>query len=80
MSSLTINIQEDIKKSAQNKSKSDGLTLTFVVTQALKAYAEGKLQFGLLADNDITASFDVSSDSGKKACIESFKPQPQASQ
>lgn len=73
MSSLTINIQDEIKKNAQNKSKSDGLTLTFVVTQALKAYAEGKLQFGLLSDDDITASFDVSTRAGKNACIESFE-------
>ena len=73
MSTLTVNIENNIKKDAQGKAKSDGLTLTFIVTQALKAYAEGKLKFGLLSDDDITASFDVSTKAGQKACIESFE-------
>lgn len=74
MTSLTINLQGKVKKGAQQQAKKDGVTLTFVVTEALKAYQEGKLKFGLLdADDEITASFDVSSAAGKKACIESFK-------
>lgn len=72
-SSLTVNLQNVIKKNAQRKAKSDGVTLTFVVIQALKAYSGGKLQFGLFSDDDITASFDVTTAAGKKACIESFE-------
>jgi len=74
-SSLTINIPSKLKTSAQKKTKADGVTLTFVVTQAIKAYNEGSLKFGLVeeSDDEITASFDVSTPGGKKACIESFQ-------
>lgn len=73
MSSLTVNVSAKVKKDAQNKAKKDGVTLTFVVNQALKAYNEGKLRFGLLSDDDITASFDVSTKVGRQNCIESFE-------
>jgi predicted transcriptional regulator len=73
MTTLTIQLQDAIKKESQKKAKNDGLTLTFVVSQALKAYAEGKLSFGLLSQDDITASFDISTSKGKKACIQSFE-------
>lgn len=65
---------EELKKMAQSKAKADGITLTFVIHQAIKAYNEDKLKFGLLdADDEITASFDVSTEEGKKACLASFK-------
>jgi len=74
MSSLTVHIGDDIKSSAQKKAKKDGVTLTFVITQALQAYKDGKLKFGLLnADDEITASFDVSTLEGKKAALASFE-------
>lgn len=74
MTSLTINIEDPLKASAQKKAKKDGVTLTFIVTQALRAYNDGRLQFGLVADDDlITASFDVSTKVGKEACLKSFE-------
>lgn len=74
MGNLTIKIPEKLKKRAQSKAKSNGVTLTFVIHQAIKAYNEGKLKFGLLhSDDEITASFDVSTKEGKKACLSSFK-------
>jgi|GEM_PF-1456716 len=74
MTSLTINIEEPLKFTAQKKAQKDGVTLTFVVIQALKAYNEDKLKFGLVSDDDeVTASFDVSTKEGKKACIKNFE-------
>lgn len=74
MTSLTINIEEPLKFTAQKKAQKDGVTLTFVIIQALKAYNENKLKFGLVSDDDeVTASFDVSTKEGKKACIKNFE-------
>ncbi len=74
MNNLTIKIPKKLKTTAQKKAKAEGLTLTFVIHQAIKAYNDGKLEFGLLySDDEITASFDVSTEEGKKACLASFK-------
>lgn len=74
MNNLTIKIPEVLKATAQKKAKADGVTLTFVIHQAIKAYNEGKLEFGMLhSDDEITASFDVSTEEGKRACLTSFK-------
>jgi hypothetical protein len=74
MTSITINIEEILKTTAQKKAQKDGVTLTFIVTQALKAYNEGKLKFGLVSDDDeVTVSFDVSTKKGKQACIKDFE-------
>lgn len=74
MNTLVIKMPEKLKKKAQKKAKTDGVTLTFVIHQAIKAYNAGKLEFGLLhPDDEITASFDVSTEDGKKACLKSFK-------
>lgn len=74
MASLTINIEESLKTTAQKKAQNDGVTLTFVVVQALKAYNEDKLKFGMVSDDDeVVASFDVSTKKGKKACIKNFE-------
>ena len=74
MTSLTINLEGPLKATAQKKAKKDGVTLTFIVTQALKAYNEDKLKFGLLSDDEeVTASFDVSTKEGKSACIKNFE-------
>lgn len=74
MTSLTINVEAPLKAIAQKKAKKDGVTLTFVVVQALKAYKDGKLRFGLLSDDDeVTASFDVSTKEGKNTCIKNFE-------
>ena len=44
------------------------------IKMAVKAYNEGKLEFGLMhADDEITASFDISPVEGKKDCLTSFK-------
>lgn len=74
MTSLTINLEEPLKATAQKKAQKDGVTLTFIVTQALKAYSEDKLNFGLVTDDDeVTASFDVSTKEGKTVCIKNFE-------
>ncbi len=74
MTSLTINLEESLKATTQKKAQKDGVTLTFIVTQALKAYNEDKLKFGLVSDDEeVTASFDVSTKEGKKACIKDFE-------
>lgn len=74
MASLTVNIEDQLKEWTQEKAKEDGVTLTFIVVQSLKAYKSGKLKFGLVSENDeITASFDVSTPKGKAACLKSFK-------
>ncbi len=74
MNNLTIKIPEKLKTTAQKKAKSEGVTLTFVIHQAIKAYNDGKLEFGLLhSDDEITASFDVSTEEGREACLTSFK-------
>lgn len=74
MTSLTINIEKPLKFTAQKKAQKDGVTLTFIVVQALKAYNENKLKFGLVSDDDdVTASFDVSAKQGKRACIKNFE-------
>ncbi|OGJ43851.1 hypothetical protein A3J23_02470 [Candidatus Peregrinibacteria bacterium RIFCSPLOWO2_02_FULL_48_14] len=74
MNNLTIKMPERLKKKAQSKAKAEGITLTFVIHQAVKAYNDGKLEFGLMhSDDEITASFDVTTKEGKKACLTSFK-------
>ena len=74
MTSLTINIAEQLKANAQKKACKDGVTLTFIVIQSLKAYQDGRLKFGLQTDDDeVTASFDVSTENGKEACIKNFQ-------
>lgn len=74
MSNLTIKMPEKLKRQAQSKAKAEGVTITFVIHQAVKAYNEGKLEFGLMrSDDEITASFDISTEEGKKACLTSFK-------
>lgn len=74
MSSLTVHIGDNIKSLAQKRAKQDGVTLTFIISQALQAYNEGKLKFGILnSDDEITASFDVSTSEGKRAAIASFE-------
>ena len=74
MNNLTIKMPERLKKKAQSKAKAEGITLTFVIHQAVKAYNDGKLEFGLMhSDDEITASFDVTTKEGKKACLTRFK-------
>lgn len=74
MTSLTINLENQLKQTVQKKAKQDGVTLTFVVVQALKAYENDQLKFGLVSDDHkITASFDVSNPVGKKACLKNFE-------
>lgn len=74
MTSLTINLDDLVKATAQKKAQKDGVTLTFIVTQALKAYNDDKLKFGLVSDDDeVTASFDVSTKEGKRVCVKDFE-------
>ena len=75
MNSLTVHIDKNLKKQVQEKIKKDGSSLTFVVNQALKAYNDDKIKFGLLGNNDdeITASFEVSTKKGKKECLDNFR-------
>lgn len=74
MTSLTINLEEALKENAQKKAKKNGVTLTFVITQALMAYHKNQLRFGMLSDDDeVTVSFDVTTAKGKKACLKDFE-------
>ncbi len=76
MASLTVHLPDDIKKKAFKKVKHDGVTFTFIINQMIQAYLKDKIKFGIIQDdedNEVTASFDVSTEEGKKACLESFK-------
>ena len=74
MSSITVHLPDDLKASTQKQAKEDGVTMTFVVIQSLQAYKDGKLKFGLLnADDEITASFDVSTPEGKEEALKNFE-------
>lgn len=77
MTSLTVHLPSDLKKKAALKAKQDGVTFTFIVNQMFQAYLDNKIKFGLIKqgkdDNEITASFDVSSEEGKKECLDYFK-------
>jgi hypothetical protein len=74
MTSLTIHLPEELKHQLQKKIKMQGVTFTFIINQALQAYNEDKIKFGLISsDDEVTASFDVSTKNGKKDCLKSFK-------
>lgn len=59
MSTITVSVEEALKESLKRKIKEDGVTLTFVVNQALKAYQNGEIQFALspLEKTEIQKSF-----------------------
>lgn len=44
---VTFLIDEDVKKKAQSRAKDEGLSLKAVLVFSLKAYSEGKIQFGV---------------------------------
>lgn len=48
---VTFHIDNDIKKKAQKRAKDEGLSLKAVLVFSLKAYSEGKIQFGISNDN-----------------------------
>jgi len=74
MSTLTICVDDNVKAQARKNTKKEGVTLTFVVNQALKAYNAGELRFGLIdAGDEIIDAFNISTKEGKKACLDSFK-------
>ena len=77
MSTITVNIDNELKKKAQEKAKREGTTLTFIVSHFFKSYTDGQIEFELIQkekdDNEITASFDVSTEEGKQKCLESFR-------
>jgi len=73
MSTITVNLKEDLKESIKKKLRKDGITLTFVVNQILRAYRDGKINFEVVGDETITASFDVSTKKGREECLQSFK-------
>lgn len=50
MTTLTIQVDNQLKEQAQKISKDDGVTLTFLITQFLKAYSKGKIQFELVQE------------------------------
>jgi len=52
MTTLTVNIDDQIKHQAQKKTEKDGVTLTFVVSQCLKAYAQNEMKFKLMIDHE----------------------------
>lgn len=49
MSTLTIHIDEKLKRSVAKTAKKQGLTLTFLVQQLFKAYQEEKIGFEMIS-------------------------------
>lgn len=52
MTTLTIQIDEKLKKSVAKTAKEQGFTLTFLVQQLFKAYQEQKIGFGMFSYDD----------------------------
>lgn len=52
MTTLTISVENKTKEIAQKISKKEGVTLTFLINQFLKAYAQGNFSFALLSKDD----------------------------
>ena len=76
MASLTVHLPDAVKQQASKKAKHDGVTFTFIINQMLQAYLNNEIKFGLIKkedENEVTVSFDVSTETGKKACLESFR-------
>lgn len=52
MTTLTISVDNKTKEIAQKISKKEGVTLTFLINQFLKAYTQGGFSFALLNKSD----------------------------
>lgn len=51
MSTLTIAIDPHLKFAAQKSLQKEGMTLTFLIHQAIKAYLKGKLRFEMIQED-----------------------------
>lgn len=51
MATITIHIDEQLKNSVQKNTKKEGITLTFLINQLLKAYDKGKIHFEIAQEN-----------------------------
>jgi antitoxin component of RelBE/YafQ-DinJ toxin-antitoxin module len=49
MTTLTINLDEQIKSQAQQKVKKEGLTLTALISRFLKEYLQGKWEMRIMS-------------------------------
>lgn len=52
MATITVNIEDNLKKNSLSASKKDGVTLTFLITQFLKHYTKWDIQFELTKDKE----------------------------
>lgn len=52
MTTLTINIPNELKSSIQEKAKKDWVTLTFLTQQFYNAYLDWKAKFEMLFENN----------------------------
>lgn len=52
MTTLTVKVNDLIKKQAQKRSKDEWVTLTFVINKLLQAYNSWKAQFNLSFETD----------------------------
>jgi len=59
--SLTILMDKNIKNKAQIKAKEDGLSLKAVIVMSLKAYSDGKLNFGAVESSPEVERVDFNS-------------------
>lgn len=52
MATITVHIDEKLKKSVAKTAKKQGITLTFLVNQLFKAYQEDRVGFGVITYDD----------------------------
>jgi hypothetical protein len=71
MTTLTIQLSDDQNRQLKENFVRDGWAVQDFFDQVLQSYAKGTLVFGE-KDSDITAEFDVSTESGKLDCIANF--------
>ena len=67
MTTLTINVNSTIKQKAQEMSRQEGATLTFVVNQFLKLYVNNKIKFSLISNNEDSEFLNLSANLTKLA-------------
>jgi hypothetical protein len=55
----------------------EGLTLTLFISKAINSYLKGEIDIAIVSnikkDTMISASFDITSEQGKKECLDDFK-------
>lgn len=51
-SQVSFTADNDLKQKALDKAKKEGVSLKTVLVYSMKAYVEGKIQFGMLTENE----------------------------